>query len=68
MTETQALNELITKWKLNQSLLAEKLGMKPGTFSNNLLGRKYYNFTEEQLKSLKRVLKELKMDLEKTIK
>lgn len=64
MQNLQAISELITKWKLNQTMLAERLGIPKATFANNLKGRKYYSFTDEQLGKLKSVLIELRSDIE----
>lgn len=64
MTNLQAINEIVTKWKLNQTLLAEKMGMTKTTFVKSLNGQKYYKFTDDQLNKLKGILVELRTDLE----
>ena len=64
MQNLQAISEIITKWKINQTLLANRLEMPKGTFVNSLKGRKYYSFTEDQISKLKAILIELRTDLE----
>lgn len=65
--ESEELIHLITTWRLNQSFLAGRIGMNVATFSNNVIGRKYYTFTNNQIKALKNVLKELIEDIDKMI-
>ena len=64
MSNLQAINEIIIKWKLNQTLLAERMGMSRTVFVKNLSGQKYYTFTDEQLNKLKSILVEFRTDLE----
>jgi hypothetical protein len=64
MSNLQAINEIVSKWKLNQTLLAEKMGMTKTTFVKSLNGQKYYKFTDDQLNKLKGILIELRTDLE----
>lgn len=63
MTDLKQLNKLIMKWKLNKSLLAEKIGMPKTTFSFTLNGKKHYKFTPEQLEKLTKVLIKMSDDL-----
>jgi len=62
------LREIIIKWKLNSGLLALKMGMSKGYFSNKLNEKKVnnftYRFTPEELNKLKGILIELRNDLE----
>jgi len=64
MSNLQAINEIIIKWKLNQSFLSEKMGMPKTSFVKSLNGQQYYKFTDEQLNKLKGILVELRADLE----
>lgn len=64
MTNLQAINEIIFKWKINQTLLSEKMGMSKTTFVKSLNGQQYYKFTDEQFNKLKAILIELRTDLE----
>lgn len=64
MSSLQAINEIIIKWKINQTLLAEKMGLPKTTFVKNLKGQQYYKFTPEQINKLKGILVELRTDLE----
>jgi len=59
------LVQLITKWRLNRTLLAGRLGIHRVTFSNWIAGKQYYAFTADQLTELENILKELKRDIEK---
>lgn len=58
------LKEIIDKWRLNQNLLAEKMGMPKGTFNNKLSGTHTSKFSNEELDKLKAILVELRSDLE----
>jgi len=64
MSNLQAINEIVSKWRLNRTLLAEKMSMTKTTFVKSLNGQKYYRFTDEQLRKLKSILVELRTDLE----
>ncbi len=64
MSNLQAINEIVSRWKLNQTLLAEKMGMSKTTFVKSLNSQKYYKFTDEQVSKLKSILVELRTDLE----
>jgi hypothetical protein len=61
------LVHIITKWRLNRTLLADRLGIHRVTFSNWLAGKQYYAFTDDQLIELENILKELKRDIERVI-
>lgn len=56
--------EVIKKWKLNQTLLAQKMGMSRVLFGNKLNGD---GFSEDELVRLKMVLRELYSDLDGVI-
>lgn len=56
--------EVIKKWKLNQTLLAQKMGMSKVVFGNKLNGD---GFSEDELVRLKMVLRELYSDLDVVI-
>lgn len=56
--------EVIKKWKLNQTLLARKMGMSKVVFGNKLNGD---GFSEDELVRLKMVLRELYSDLDDVI-
>lgn len=56
--------EVIKKWKLNQTLLAQKMGMSKVVFGNKLNGN---GFSEDELVRLKMVLRELYSDLDDVI-
>lgn len=62
------IKELINKWKLNHALIASKMGISKGYFSNKLnekkVGNFTYSFTDEELQKLKVILIELRNDLE----
>lgn len=58
------MNKVIDKWKLNRNLLAEKMGMKKGTFNNKLNPKHPTQFSEEEIIRLKMILKELCADIE----
>ena len=56
--------EVIKKWKLNQTLLAQKMGMSKVVFGNKL---NVDGFSEDELVRLKMVLRELYSDLDGVI-
>lgn len=56
--------EVIKKWKLNQTLLAQKMGMSKVVFGNKLNGD---GFSEDETVRLKMVLRELYSDLDDVI-
>ena len=56
--------EVIKKWKLNQTLLAQKMGMSKVVFGNKLNGD---GFSDDVLIRLKMVLRELYSDLDGVI-
>ena len=56
--------EVIKKWKLNQTLLAQKMGMSKVVFVNKLNGD---GFSDDELIRLKMVLRELYSDLDGVI-
>ena len=56
--------EVIKKWKLNQTLLAQKMGMSKVVFGNKLNGD---GFSEDEMVRLKMILRELYSDLDDVI-
>lgn len=59
------IRKIIDKWKLNRNLLASKMEISKGSFNNKLNENEAYKFTELEEQKLKKVLKELKNDLNK---
>ena len=66
MHDLRRIKMIIDKWKLNKSLLAEKIGMPKTTFSYTLKGKPHYRFSPEQFEKLTKVLIRMSDDL-KTI-
>jgi len=62
--ETKAIAKLISDWKLNQALIAELIGMPKSTLSAVLQGKPYYEFTDQQLLSIRRIFHCLQQDLQ----
>ncbi|PIY10124.1 MAG: hypothetical protein COZ18_06700 [Flexibacter sp. CG_4_10_14_3_um_filter_32_15] len=58
------LEQLIDKWRINQSLLAEKLNITRGSFSQKLRKKDNQYFTKEQEDKIKEVIKELGKDVD----
>lgn len=58
------LYSFIDKWRINQAILAAKMGMLKGTFNNKLNPNHYTKFSELELKKLKGILLNLKNELE----
>jgi DNA-binding Xre family transcriptional regulator len=54
------MEKIINKWKINKSLLAEKMGMTNTTFNKKLSNN---SFDDAELIQLKMILKELRDDL-----
>lgn len=67
MTQSNIIN-IITKWKLNKNILADKAGINRYTFKMKLLERPNYAFTEDEIKEITKVLKQLIKELDKAIK
>lgn len=63
MSNLQQLSEIITKWKLNQTLLAEKLGMSRANFCRKLNPDQAVKFSGQELDQLREALIELRTDL-----
>lgn len=63
----KTIETTIKKWKINKSLLAEKMGMTNTTFNKKLDSSKDGEFTDKELIQLKVVLKEMCGDLEDVI-
>lgn len=63
----ETIETTIKKWKINKSLLAEKVGMTNTTFNKKLDSSKDGEFTDKELIQLKMVLKEMCGDLEDVI-
>jgi len=57
------LEELIIKYKLNQAILADHLGIHQTTFTEKLNKRRYSKFTLPQIESLKNYLMELSKEI-----
>ena len=59
-----SLSQLITKWKLNQPLLAAKIRMPVGTFKNKLNeNQTAYHLKDAEEQKLTEVLRELATDI-----
>jgi len=58
------LLQFIQKWKVNNSLLASKLGMTRGAFHNKINPNHETEFTDKEKIKLKEVLRELYTDLD----
>ncbi|PIY11231.1 MAG: hypothetical protein COZ18_04445 [Flexibacter sp. CG_4_10_14_3_um_filter_32_15] len=56
------IEQLINKWKINQSLLAEKLGMTKNSFSEKLRNKKSQYFSDEQKEQIRTIIQELHND------
>jgi len=56
--------EIIKKWKLNQTLLAQKMGMSKVVFGNKLNDN---SFSDDEKIKLKMILRELYSDLDDVI-
>jgi hypothetical protein len=63
MNDVERVRRLILKWKLNKSLLAEKIGMPKTTFSYTLMGKPHYRFSPQQFEKLTKVLIKISDDL-----
>lgn len=63
----ETIETIIKKWKINKSLLAEKMGMTNTTFNKKLDSSKDGEFTDKELVQLKMILKEMCSDLEEVI-
>ena len=63
MSNLQVLSEIITKWKLNQTLISEKMGMSKGNLCNKLSPNHYAKFSNDELDKLKDIMIELRTDL-----
>ena len=61
------MEKIINKWKINKSLLAEKMGMTNTTFNKKLDSSKSTEFTDKELIQLKMILREMCGDLEEVI-
>jgi len=62
---TQKLKKVITKWRLNQTFLARKIGIPTTTFQKSLAGHKYYTLDAKKLEKLKIVLDNICSDIQK---
>jgi DNA-binding Xre family transcriptional regulator len=58
---TKQLSNIITKWKLNQTLLAEKMGMSRANLCRKLKGQ--VKFSEAEILKLMVCLTRLRTDL-----
>lgn len=61
------MEKIINKWKINKSLLAEKMGMTNTTFNKKLDSSKTSEFSDKELIQLKMILREMCGDLEEVI-
>jgi hypothetical protein len=61
------MEKIINKWKINNNLLAEKMGMTNTTFNKKLDSSKNTEFTDKELIQLKMILIEMRGDLEEVI-
>ena len=57
----------IDKWKINQTLLADKVGLSKGSFSLKLRGLKGQRFTQNQIEILEKTILEIIEDAKSTI-
>lgn len=55
--------QIISDWKLNKKLLAEKAEINPYTFKMKLAGKPNYHFTEEERERIAQVLRNLATDI-----
>lgn len=60
----QMIEEIIIKWKLNRSLLADKMDMPKGTFNQKVNPEHTAKFTDKEAFRLKMILSELREELE----
>lgn len=58
------LKEVIDKWRLNRTLLAEKMGMSKDAFNKKLNEQDGRFLDEQETRELSKILLELKTDLE----
>lgn len=63
MNDVARVRRLILKWKLNKSLLADKIGMPKTTFSYTLMGKPHYRFSPQQFDKLTKILIRMSDDL-----
>jgi len=58
------MKAIIEKWKINQNLLASKMGMSKGYFNNKISeSQTNYRFTQAEKIRLKEILLEMRDDL-----
>lgn len=55
------MEKIINKWKINKSVLADKMGMTNTTFNKKL---KKDSFADEEMIQLKRILNEMSSDID----
>jgi hypothetical protein len=56
--------KLIEKWKINKTLLADKMGIPRGTFGNKISqNQSVYSFSSIEIEKLKSILLELRDEL-----
>lgn len=58
------IEQIIVKWKLNRSLLADKMDMPKGTFNQKVNPDHTAKFTDKEVFRLKMILSELREELE----
>lgn len=63
----EIIESVINKWKINKSVLSEKMGMTNTTFNKKLDSSKTSEFSDKELIQLKMILREMCGDLEEVI-
>lgn len=64
MNKPQAVIELIKKWKLNNTMLANQIGMHEKTFANKINPKHGSRFSQNELDALEDVLINLRRDID----
>lgn len=64
----EEIRELIERWSISKTLLAEMMGMARSTFANKYRTDYYIHFTEEEIFRLKEVLQELGRDIDEVVR
>ncbi len=61
--DVQKAIDLVNEWKINKRLLAERMGVNAYTLKMKLARKPNYTFTDSDTEALKRVLVELKEEI-----
>ena len=61
------IREVIEKWKISKTILAEKMGLPRSTFANKYSEKHYLLFTYDEILRFQKALKELVDDVLSTI-